>query len=106
MAVFFQHAAEGKMMPTAEWKHETEGDSYRLKIQSKTAPKAVRLWMATSGTKDFRESKWTSGPIPETNGSFLGVVPKPPAGHVALYGEIQFNAYGHDYSVTTQIRRE
>ena len=70
------------------------------------APKAVRLWTATSPTKDFRESKWVSKPVKETGGAFIGDVSKPEQGHVALYGEVLFNAYGHEYSVTTQIRRD
>jgi PhoPQ-activated pathogenicity-related protein len=106
LAVFFQHVVEGKPGPSVDWKHETVGDSYQLTIQSNTPPTAVRLWTASSATKDFRESKWSSQPIKSTNGSYTASVPKPTEGHVALYGEIQFNAYGQEYSVTTQIRRE
>jgi len=106
LAVFFQHVVEGKPGPSVDWKHETIGDLLQLTIKSGTRPTAVRLWTATSATKDFRESKWSSKPIKETNGSFTDSVPKPTEGHVALYGEIQFNAYGQEYSVTTQIRRE
>ena len=106
LAVFFQHVVEGKPGPSIDWKHETVGDSFQLTIQSNTPPTAVRLWTASSATKDFRESKWTSQPIKSSNGSFTASVPKPTEGHVALYGEIQFNAYGQEYSVTTQIRRE
>ncbi len=106
LAVFFQHVVEGKPGPSVEWKHETVGDSFQLTIQSNTPPTAVRLWTASSSSKDFRESKWTSQPIKSTNGSYVASIPKPAEGHVALYGEIQFNAYGQEYSVTTQIRRE
>ena len=106
LAVFFQHVVEGKPGPSVEWKHETVGDSLQLTIQSNITPTAVRLWTASSATKDFRESKWSSQPIKSSNGSYTASVPKPTEGHVALYGEIQFNAYGQEYSVTTQIRRE
>ncbi len=106
LGVFFQHVVEGKSMPSLDWKHETVGDVFQLKIQTQTVPTFVRLWKASSATKDFRESHWTSTPLAETGGSFVGEVPKPQDGHVALYGEVQFNAYGHDYTVTTQIRRE
>ena len=106
LAVFFQHVVEGKPGPSVDWKHETVGDSLQLTIQSNTPATAVRLWTASSATKDFRESKWTPQPIKQSNGSYTASVPKPTEGHVALYGEIQFNAYGQEYSVTTQIRRE
>lgn len=106
LAAFFQHSVEGKTLPTVGWKHETAGDILRLTIQSKSPPAGVRLWLATSDSKDFRSAKWSSSPIKESVGSFVAEIPKPDQGHVALYGEILFNAYGHEYSITTQIRRE
>ena len=93
-------------MPALDWKHDNDGNKLRLAIKSNTAPTAVRLWTATSATKDFRESKWTSQPIKETSGMFTAEVAQPDQGHVAIYGEAQFNAYGLTYSLTTQIRRE
>lgn len=106
LSAFFQYVVEGKPMPVLDWKHETDGESFRLAIKSNTPPTAVRLWTASSETKDFRESKWTSQPIKETSGVFTATVAKPEQGHIALYGEVQFNAYGLTYSLTTQIRRE
>ncbi len=106
LAVFFQHVVQGKTGPTIDWKHDTAGNNYLLTIKSNEVPGSVRLWTATSTTKDFRESKWTSKPIKEANGAFVGEVAKPEQGHVALYGEVLFNAYGHEYSFTTQVRRE
>ena len=106
LAVFFQHVVEGKPGPEVDWKHETNGNTFQLKIKSDLPPAAVKLWAASSSTKDFREAKWNSTSIKETSGSFVGEVPKPDQGHVALYGEVLFHAYGHEYSITTQIRRE
>jgi PhoPQ-activated pathogenicity-related protein len=106
LAVFFQQVIQGKPGPTVDWKHETKGDTLQLMIHSNPPPKAVRLWSASSTTKDFRESKWSFKPISEKNGAFVGEVPKPDQGHVALYGEVVFHAYGNDYSISTQIRRE
>ena len=97
---------QGKLCPAVDWKHETEGNSYVLTIKSDEALGSVRLWTATSTTKDFRESKWTSKVIPEKGGVYVGEIAKPDQGHVALYGEMMFQAYGHEYSITTQIRRE
>jgi PhoPQ-activated pathogenicity-related protein len=106
LAAFFQHVVDGKSLPALKWKHETENDSYRLTITTNTRPTAVRLWTATSASKDFRESKWSSQPIKEVSGEFRAQIPKPDQGHIALYGEAQFNAYGIEYSLTTQNRRE
>lgn len=106
LGAFFQHTVEGKSLPAIVWKHETAGGVYKLQIQPASKPTAVRLWSATSQTKDFRQAEWDAKLIEEKDGAFIGVVAKPQAGHVALYGEIQFNTYGIDYSLSTQIRRE
>ena len=106
LAVFFQYVVDGKSMPAMSWKYENEGDAIQLKIESTTHPTVVRLWTASSATRDFRESAWTSKSIKEMSGSYLGVIPKSEQGHVAAFGEMQFNAYGQEYSLTTQIRRE
>jgi PhoPQ-activated pathogenicity-related protein len=106
LGVFFQYVVEGKPMPAVDWKHDTDGDSFRLTIQSKTPPTAVRLWTAFSTTKDFRESKWSSSLVKEVSGEFVALIPKPQQDHIAFYGEVQFNAYGQDFSISTQIRRE
>ncbi|WP_397569204.1 PhoPQ-activated pathogenicity-related family protein [Schlesneria sp. T3-172] len=106
LGVFFQHVIEGKALPAIDWKHETLGDALQLTIKSNQKPTAVRLWKASSATKDFRESKWEAKLIKDTNGDYIATLPKPADGHVALYGEVQFHAYGQDYTLTTQIRRE
>lgn len=106
LAMFFQYVVDAKPLPAMQWKYETEGESIQLTMETKTPPTVVRLWTASSATKDFRESEWTSKPIKEAAGRYIGEIPKPQQGHVAAFGEFQFHAYGQEFSLTTQIRRE
>lgn len=106
LAMFFQHVVDAKPLPHIHWKYETGGDSIQLTMETKSAPTAVRLWTASSDTKDFRESEWKSKPIKEASGRYIGEIPKPQQGHVATFGEFQFHAYGQEFSLTTQIKRE
>ena len=69
--------------------------------------KAAQAWVATSATKDFRQSSWTAtdlkpGPEP---GTFLWVGTHPkPGEHLAVFGDVTFTIDGLDYHLSTQIR--
>ena len=77
-----------------------------LTIESSSKPTAARLWVAHSADKDFRQSKWDSRPLAERDGRFVGTEAKPAQGHVAMYGELQFELDGLPYSLCTLVRRE
>ncbi|MES2789751.1 MAG: PhoPQ-activated protein PqaA family protein [Planctomycetota bacterium] len=106
MAVFFQHVASNKSLPVLQWEHVTQADSLQLKMKADVAPTTVKLWVASSATKDFREAEWKPLVLEAKEGEFLGTVPKPQSGHVALYGELHFQSGPLEYSLTTQLRRE
>ena len=106
LAVFFQHVASQKSLPVLQWEHTTVADGLHLKMKSDVAPTAVRLWVANSDTKDFRESEWKPQALEAKDGEFLGQVLKPKSGHVALYGELQYQSGLLEYSLSTQLRRE
>jgi len=106
LAAFFRHAAEGTPLPRLSWTHADRGQDLTLEVTSSAKPKSARLWLARSDTKDFRDSKWRSEPLEANGEGYLGKVPKPAAGHVALFGELRFDMDGLAYSLTTLVRRE
>ena len=96
-----------KPLPVITWAHIDADKQHRLTITSNVEPIAVRLWSATSTTKDFRNAKWNSAPLTGEKNSFAGEVAKPAEGHVALFGEVQFRMpTGTTYSLSTQLKRE
>ena len=106
LAMFFQHVVRGKSLPKLSWQHEATEKTFKLTMKSEPTPKSVRLWVATSPTKDFREAKWTPTDISGKDGEFVGEIDKPNSGHVALYGELLFQFGLTEYSLTTQLKRE
>ena len=111
LAAFTRHVASDQLLPELKWKHETDGNTLRLTIQSDVEPVSVKLWAAASPTKDFRESEWKSQPMKSLNmqgkqDRFMGEVILLPGSHRALFGEAQFHFDGLDYSLSTQLRRE
>jgi len=106
LAAFFRHVAGQSPWPTLQWKHGDAEGGFVLEIQSSPKPKAARLWVAHSLTKDVRQSEWASQPLADHGGGFLAKVPKPEQGHVAFFGELQFETDGLPFSLCTLVRRE
>ena len=104
LSAFFRRTATGQVFPAIETDFEAGDEKLELVIRPSVAPISVRLWTAESPTADFREAKWTSQPLPETDGRFVGSVPRPKQGHIAMYGEVQYIEDVLPYSVTTLIR--
>lgn len=104
LAAFFGHSVGRKPWPELHWTHSENGKEYSLRVKSSQEPKAAQVWIAHSSSKDFRQSKWRSGPMPLCEGAFQAVVPRPSEGHVAFFGELQF-ADETPYSLCTLVRR-
>jgi PhoPQ-activated pathogenicity-related protein len=104
LAAFFGHVVGRKPWPELHWTHSENGKEYSLRVKSSQEPKAAQVWIAHSSSKDFRQSKWRSGPLSLREGAFQAVVPKPAEGHVAFFGELQFGDQT-PYSLCTLVRR-
>jgi PhoPQ-activated pathogenicity-related protein len=104
IAAFFRQSVTQTPLPELSWEHNDGPQGARLTVKSSAKPVVARLWVARSDTKDFREAKWQSAPLQEKDGVYIGTVPKPQGGHVAYYGELQFNCSGLPYSLCTLVR--
>ena len=106
ISAYFRHIASATPLPEIEWKHDSTNNELQVRVESSTPPKAARVWSARSSIKDFREAKWTAQPMIEKDGSWIGTVPKPTQGYVALYGELQFEFQELTYSLCTLVNRQ
>ena len=112
LAAFTQHIAAGTSMPTLEWAFEENDKDLQLQISSTPAPESARLWVAHSGTRDFRDAVWKSTELQASakaegaGGGFVGVVPKPTTGYVAYFGEATFEDGPIQYNLSTMLRQE
>ena len=104
LAAFARHQISGRSMPNLTWKHETANGRLRLTIDATPAPKAARLWVAQTETQDFRSAKWTEQAVTVSNGIMIGEVTPPEQGHVAFYGELDYEIDGLKYHLSTQIQ--
>jgi PhoPQ-activated pathogenicity-related protein len=104
IAGFFQHVVQAKPLPKLKWQHAAQGDKLQLKVSSDQTPNAVRLWVATAPTKDFREAQWKSTDLVGKENQFVGETEKPKTGHVAQYCEVFFQNGLMEFSFCTQLK--
>lgn len=103
VAVFFRHAAAGKVLPEFTWKPEVSAEKIGVAMTPSGDPQVVRLWTARSDSNDFRKSKWTSEDLTAADGRFQGVAMKTGEERVAVFGEAQYEFEGIKYSLSTLV---
>ena len=106
LGVFFRFVAAGQPLPELKWEHANGNGEHRLTIRSSAQPEAARIWSATSPNRDFRESRWESAAMKTNGETFEATLNDPAPAHLALYGELQFDAGGFPYSLTTRVFQE
>jgi len=90
-----------KKMPALEW--TVDGDSINLKPGDE--PKSLRVWTATSDTRDFRKSRWTSQDLKASAAKSGENVPAVVSakGFAATFVEAEFTTDAGSMNLTTQI---
>ena len=101
---FQEHVAQGKPFPKLKWAYDGSPNSLRLTIESDLKPKSVVAWTATSKSRDFRESKWTSRPAHLESGKYRVDLPVPASGYSAIFGEAVFSNGAIPYFLSTNVR--
>jgi PhoPQ-activated pathogenicity-related protein len=91
----------GRPLPRLSWDFtDGAGGESTLTIHAAPAPRSARLWTARSQTRDFRESGWEATPLPPGE-TITRRVPPSPTGHLALFGELEYQVDGIPYHLTT-----
>jgi PhoPQ-activated pathogenicity-related protein len=104
LAAFSRHQMTGRPMPDVSWKHEDSDGKLRLSIAANPKPLGARLWVAQTASKDFRAAKWAEQTANVSDGMFVGEVTPPEKGHVAFFGELDYEIDGLKYHLSTQVR--
>jgi len=104
LAAFSRHQISGTPMPNLSWKHESVNGKLRLTIAATPAPTGARLWIAQTPTTDFRTAKWSEQEVSLSNGKIVGEVTPPDKGHLAFFGEVDYEIDGLRYHLSTQVQ--
>ncbi len=104
LAAFSRHQINGGAMPNLSWKHESVNGKMRLTIAATPPPTGARLWIAQTSTADFRTAQWSQQAVTLSNGTVVGEVTPPDKGHLAFFGELDYEIDGLRYHLSTQVR--
>ncbi len=103
IGVFFRHSVSRKALPELSWESAVSDTSVGLSLTASPAPKETRLWVATSEDNDFRDSKWVSQPMKADAAGFSGDAQRTQMERVAVFGEVDYEFDGLEYSLSTLV---
>lgn len=106
LAIFFRHMVTGQPMPKLSWQIAEEQGKLQLQMSASAKPRKVRFWNAESQDNDFRDARWNSTELNGSGSSWLGQADVPSSGHVAVFGEMEFEFSGYPWSLTTLVYRK
>lgn len=102
MATFFKKTLQNQTLEKMKW--ELDKDNY-FHVKWTGSPKSVHLWKATSSTRDFRESKWTSVPLKGIESDTKLFLATPDKGYAAYYVDVEFPGIGiFSYNIASEIQ--
>jgi len=104
LAAFSRHQISGTPMPNLSWKHESVNGKLRLTIAATPAPTGARLWIAQTPTRDFRTAGWSEHKVSLTDGRIVAEMAPPDKGHLAFFGEVDYEIDGLRYHLSTQVQ--
>jgi PhoPQ-activated pathogenicity-related protein len=104
LGAFFRHVVTAKPLPKLGWTWTESPEGVRLDVTSEPSPKSVAFWTAESGSKDFRESPWTAGPLAPGADRMSHTVARDGEKFRVVLGDLAYEIDGIEYHLSTQIR--
>ena len=99
-----RHAAGTLTMPKLAWQYAETPEGAQLTMRSDRKPIEVSVWRATSASRDFRDSVWSSEPVEPRDGEYQAVTEKPAAGCAAMFCEAKYADDVLPYYLSTTIK--
>ncbi len=103
LGVFFRHSVAGKELPVLTWEPQIVDNRVGLSMNVSSKPESASLWVATSDSNDFRQSRWESKPLTGNGEKFSGHAIRNNSERVAVFGEAQYEYEGLQYSLSTLV---
>jgi PhoPQ-activated pathogenicity-related protein len=104
LMALFQKTAGRLKLPTLRWESKEEGSTINLTLTSDLPPRAVRAWIATAPTRDFRRATWKAFAMTLEDQHYISSRPKPAGGFVAMFSEAVYGEDQRAVSLSTTVR--
>jgi PhoPQ-activated pathogenicity-related protein len=102
-ALHRQAAGQLKMAKLA-WELTEDDKHLTLNVKADQKPSKVSAWVATSASRDFRDSKWSSHTLEPIDGHYLYQLALPESGYAAVFGEAVFDTDLLPYFLSTNVK--
>jgi PhoPQ-activated pathogenicity-related protein len=104
LGAFHRRMIDDKPLPKLTWKLDMSNAGFTMSIASDVAPKEVHAWIATSATRDFRQSHWTSTTLEKQGDGYTHRLPMPATGYAAMFGEAVYDGPDAPFYLSTNLR--
>jgi PhoPQ-activated pathogenicity-related protein len=99
-----QQAITGHALPKLSWEHQLADGGLTLSLGADRKPAAARAWIATSATKDFRDSKWEAVELDVNGEKIAHHIDFPTSGYAAMFGELEFKDLDIPLLLSSQVK--
>jgi len=107
-AIAFFHKVNGDLdFPKLSWSYMSKmglGEGLVIMIMPDQKPKSVSVWITSSDTKDFRNSKWQETKLEPMGSHYIYTLKKPQKGYSAIFGEAVYPSGDKGYFLSTEVR--
>jgi PhoPQ-activated pathogenicity-related protein len=103
LMAFFHHTAGRLPLPRLRWEATGKERTLTLRVTSDRVPRAVRAWVATALTKDFREARWEAFEMHAEPHGYVYRRDQGPPGVTAIFGEAEYEADTGAFVLTTTV---
>jgi PhoPQ-activated pathogenicity-related protein len=103
LMALFQHTVGRRRLPTLRGEAQAEANTLTLAMTSDQQPQAVRAWIATAPTTDFREARWEAFMMHREPSGYIYRHAKRSGQITALFGEAEYSADSGPFVLTTTV---
>jgi PhoPQ-activated pathogenicity-related protein len=91
LSALYRYSARNQVLPQLSWSFgDVSQGQLQLSVHANREPVRALAWTASSASRDFRESRWSSHPCARANDGYLCSEPLAGDGYTGLYAELFF----------------
>lgn len=104
LTALHRHATGEETLPNLQWSFDRQPEKLRLEIKSDRDPEQVRIWLAESKTRDFRDSEWRSTRATKNGQGWEYLLEVPADRYAATFGEAVYGNGPFPLFLSTNVR--
>ncbi|MDP6064214.1 MAG: PhoPQ-activated protein PqaA family protein [SAR202 cluster bacterium] len=104
IVAFFLKTDNRLSFPNLAWEFSEKKDYVDLTVNSDIEPSAIRVWLARSETRDFRDATWQAVALTKSDREYTYRLDTSEEGFVAILAEAVYGEGGSQFYLSTNVR--